>query len=158
LAEESKGPRWAVATASVLGLGFTPRMPGTVGAAVAIFLYLPAFFIPETLSFVLPWGFFGLALIAAAVSVPKVLSATGLKDPQWVVLDEVAGMMAALALNPPVFARALLCFLLFRLLDILKPFPIDRMEKLPGWWGVVMDDVVTGLLAGLITNLVWMLL
>ncbi len=158
MADTSKGPRWAVATASVLWLGFTPRMPGTVGAAVGIFIYLPAFLIPETLSFVLPWALFALSLIAAAASIPKVLVATGLRDPQWIVLDEVAGMMAALALNPPVFARALLCFLLFRLLDILKPFPVDRMERLPGWWGVVMDDVVAGLLAGLITNLVWMLL
>lgn len=158
MAETPKGPRWAVLTASVLGLGFTPRMPGTVGAAVGFFLYMPAFFMRAPLYFFLPWTILLLALIASAASIPKILTATGLKDPQWVVLDEVAGMMAAFALNPPIFARALLCFLLFRLLDILKPFPVDRMEKLPGWWGVVMDDVVAGFLAGLITNLVWMLL
>ena len=145
-------------TASVLGLGFTPRMPGTVGAAVGFFLYMPAFFIGVPYCYGLPWAVFILSIAASAASVPKVLAATGLKDPQWVVIDEVAGVTAAFALNPPIFARALLCFLLFRLLDILKPFPIDRMERLPGWWGVVMDDVLAGLLAGLITCLVWTLL
>ena len=73
-----------------------------------------------------------------------------MKDPGEVVSDEVAGFMVTLYLLPfswPFLAGG---FVLFRLLDILKPFPIRRLERLPGGAGVVLDDVAAGILANLI--------
>ena len=90
----------------------------------------------------------------SALAVPRVLRATGLKDPQFVVIDEVAGMLCALCSWRPDFVRILLAFVFFRLLDIFKPWPIHRLEHLPGAWGVMADDLVAGLLAGLLSILV----
>ncbi len=66
---------------TVLGLGFTPRMPGTVGALVGVFLYLPAFLMPAEWVFILPLAELAVVLLVSALAVPRVLRATGLKDP-----------------------------------------------------------------------------
>lgn len=149
----SRGPVWAVAVSSVLGLGFTPRMPGTVGALVGVFVYLPAFLMPAEWVFALPLAELAVILLLSAVAVPGVLRASGLHDPSWVVLDEVAGMLCALCMSPPNFVRILLAFLFFRALDIFKPWPVNRLERLPGAWGVMADDILAGLLAGVLSIL-----
>ena len=153
-AESKRGPIWAVATSSVLGLGFTPRMPGTIGSLVGVFLYLPAFLLPEEQAALVPLVELIVVTLLAALAVPRVLKATGLRDPSWVVIDEVAGMLVSLAFMRPDFVFVMLAFAFFRMLDIFKPFPIDKLEDLPGAWGVMMDDVAAGLLAGLLSLLV----
>ncbi|MCL6622919.1 MAG: phosphatidylglycerophosphatase A [Syntrophobacterales bacterium] len=65
------------------------------------------------------------------------------------VIDEAAGQLVALALLPPTWPAGLLGFLLFRVLDILKPWPLKALEHLPGGWGVMADDLAAGALAGL---------
>jgi phosphatidylglycerophosphatase A len=154
LASEKKGPFWAVVAATVFGLGFTPKMPGTIGALVGVFLYLPAFLLSEGDAVLLVVTELAGVLLLAALAVPRVLKATGLRDPSYVVIDEVAGMLCALSLVPPQFVNVMLAFGLFRLLDISKPFPVGRLERLPGTLGVMADDVAAGLLAGLLTLLV----
>ena len=149
-----KGPAWAVAASTVLGLGFTPRMPGTVGALVGVFIYLPAFLMPPEWVFALPLAELAVILLLSALAVPRVLRASGLQDPSWVVIDEVAGMLCALCMTVPDFVRILLAFLLFRVLDIFKPWPINRLERLPGAWGVMADDLFAGLLSGLLSILI----
>lgn len=151
---KERGPAWAVAASTVLGLGFTPRMPGTVGALVGVFVYLPAFLMPREWVLILPMAELAAILLLSAVAVPRVLRASGLQDPAWVVIDEVAGMLCALSMAVPDFMRILLAFLLFRLLDIFKPWPINRLERLPGAWGVMADDLFAGLLAGLLSILI----
>jgi phosphatidylglycerophosphatase A len=92
-----------------------------------------------------------------------VVEETGHKDPSFIVIDEWAGLW--FALTPLLFtatiqpqpwalwiARLVAPFMLFRLFDIWKPGPVDHAQRLPGGWGVVLDDVVAGLLAAL---LVW---
>ncbi len=154
-APEAKRPLWAFAIATVLGLGHTPRMPGTVGAAVGLFLYIPAFLMASEWQFILPLAELALVLLLTALAVPRVLAAAeGVVDPPYVIIDEVAGMLCALSIASPDFVRILVAFVLFRILDIFKPFPVNRMESLPGTWGVLMDDVVAGLLAGLLSVLV----
>ena len=148
-----RGPGWAVAVSSVLGLGFTPRMPGTVGALVGVFVYLPAFLMPAEWVFALPLAELAVLLLLSAVAVPRVLRASGLEDPSWVVIDEVAGMLCALCMAAPDFVRILLAFVLFRMLDIFKTWPVNRLERLPGAWGVMADDILAGLLAGLLSIL-----
>jgi phosphatidylglycerophosphatase A len=121
---------------------------------VGVFVYLPAFLMPREWVFILPMAELAAILLLSALAVPRVLRASGLQDPAWVVIDEVAGMLCALSMAVPDFMRILLAFLLFRLLDIFKPWPINRLEHLPGAWGVMADDLFAGLLAGLLSILI----
>ncbi len=83
---------------------------------------------------------------------------TGIADPGPVVIDEVAGVWATLACIPPLvvvaspIVSAILAFSLFRLFDIVKPWPIAALEQLPRGWGVMADDLAAGLLAGILAG------
>jgi phosphatidylglycerophosphatase A len=71
----------------------------------------------------------------------------GVEDPQVVVIDEVAGMLVTMLPVPFFSWRATVTgFVLFRLFDVLKPWPVRRFEDLPSGWGIVLDDVVAGIL------------
>lgn len=153
-----RGPLWAVVASTVLGLGFTPRMPGTVASAVGLFLFVPVYFVPDPWSWILPSIELGIVCLLAAAAIPHVLRATGQSDPSFIVIDELAGILCALAIAPFEWAWALLAFLLFRILDIFKPFPVDKLEKLPGAWGVMADDLGAGLISGLLVLIVRSLL
>ena len=81
-APEARRPLWAFAIATVLGLGYTPRMPGTIGAAVGLFLYIPAFFMASEWQFILPLAELAVVLLLTALAVPRVLAAAeGVVDP-----------------------------------------------------------------------------
>jgi phosphatidylglycerophosphatase A len=149
--DEIRGaPKWAVAGATALGAGLSPVAPGTVGSLAALALYLPAFWAGRFWG-VLVGGEIALALLVSAFVVPPVLCAATKKDPSFVVIDEVAGMLIALAWTAPSPWSAGIAFVLFRAFDILKPFPIGRLERLPGAWGVMADDIAAGAVAGMIT-------
>ncbi len=129
--------------ATVCGIGRSPIAPGTLGSAVGLGISAALAIDPRyqiTGCFVA----IGLALWSAGPT------ARALKhpDPPSIVIDEVAGMMLALALLPVAWKTYLLAFILFRLLDILKPPPLRQVQRLPGSWGIVLDD----LLAGLVTQ------
>ncbi|MBA2565209.1 MAG: phosphatidylglycerophosphatase A, partial [Gemmatimonadetes bacterium] len=70
------------------------------------------------------------------------------RDAPSITLDEAAGMLLALAAAPPTRGGFLVAFFLFRALDILKPPPASSLQRLPGGWGVVADDLAAGVLAG----------
>jgi phosphatidylglycerophosphatase A len=130
---------WIVAT--WFGCGLVPKAPGTAGSAGAIPLYLLA----------IQAGRGGLAAAAIAVTAIGVWAASvvardlGTKDPQVVVVDEVAGVLITMLPMAHASPRAVIVgFLLFRLLDVVKPWPIRKFEALAGGWGIVMDDVVAG--------------
>ena len=135
------------AIATGLGIGYLPKGGGTV-ASVACCLCLygvvpPEGALPVPLTLLVTAGLLGLGMVTAG----RVERHWG-KDNYRVVIDEVAGMWISLAFIPLTVPRLLVGLLLFRLLDIYKPFFIRRAEKLPGGLGVMMDDV----LAGLCTN------
>src|SRR3984957_4906428 len=130
---------WAIAT--WFGCGLVPVAPGTMGSLGAIPLYL----------LVARGGRLGVGVGAIAVTAIGIWAGTvvardlGKKDPQVVVVDEVAGMLVTMLPMADVSWRAILCgFLLFPLFDVTKPWPTRRFEALPGGWGIVMDDVVAG--------------
>jgi phosphatidylglycerophosphatase A len=82
----------------------------------------------------------------------------GRHDPTSVVIDEVAGMLVALIAAPPGLVWLGVLFLLFRVFDVWKPYPIDRLQDLPGGWGIVADDLLAGVYAlalGRVAYLVW---
>jgi phosphatidylglycerophosphatase A len=152
----SRTPRtrlaWTLAT--WFGCGLAPRAPGTVGTLGALPLYL----------LLRSHGTLGLLATAAIVTAVGVWASnvvvrdSGEKDPQRVVIDEVAGVLVALAAAPPTWGGVALAVGFFRLFDITKPFPARRAERLPEGWGVMLDDIVAGVyaaLAVLAARLVW---
>ena len=91
---------------------------------------------------------------AQAMAEAHAQTTAGKIDPQEVVIDEVVGMAVTLALVPLDLKTIGLGFLLFRIFDVAKPFPVRRFEKLPGGWGIVMDDVMAGIYANLCLRVV----
>jgi phosphatidylglycerophosphatase A len=160
-----KAPRLAWWLATGFGSGYLRPAPGTWGtlAGLAAWLLLVGTVHPSALG-----AATGILLAAPLVltlgavwAAERVVKETDLKDPSFIVIDEWAGIW--IALTPLLFtgipqpqplslwvARLAVPFLLFRLFDIWKPGAIDSAQRLPGGWGVVMDDVLAGLLAGLI--------
>lgn len=131
-----------LAAATWGGVGYLPSMPGTWGSLAA----LPLWWLLTNLG---AWGY-GLALVTlAAVSIPITGWAQEFlgHDHPAIVLDEVVGLLVALAWVPFTWLWVLIGFVLFRLFDIWKPFPVKYCEGLPGGWGVTLDDLVAGLLA-----------
>lgn len=137
-----------------MGLGRFPLAPGTVASAVA----LP---IGWWLTLLGGWPpLLGATVLATLVGVwacGRHAAALGEQDPSECVIDEVSGQWFAL-LPMGVLARAfdwralLAAFLLFRLLDIVKPWPISRLERLPGGWGIMVDDVAAGLVTAFVVG------
>ncbi len=97
-----------------------------------------------------------LAVVLASVWVAgRAERLLGRKDDRRIVIDEVAGMLVAVAGLPADAVNLVLGFLLFRLLDVVKPFPARLVEvKLPGGWGIVLDDVVAGVYSNLCLRII----
>jgi phosphatidylglycerophosphatase A len=141
---------WAWTVATFFGAGFGKPGPGTWGSVAAVLLWAayaqflhPA---PQTLLLALLAGI-ALTLVFGIPASTIVARESGRHDPQFVVIDEVAGQWIALLGSRANWRHALVALLLFRLFDITKPFPIRRLEDLPGGWGIVFDDVAAGLYA-----------
>ena len=168
----ARKPRFALFVATACGLGYAPIAPGTFGSLAGIAVYCGTFKLgelwiraatrsgaevlppPETVAFVLECVV-ALALVFLGVwSSDRVAAHSGIKDPQIVVLDEVSGQQLSLLLATK-FGTALswkyllLGFILFRLFDIWKPFPARQAESLPGGWGIMADDWIAAVYAGI---------
>ncbi len=142
--------RVAQLAATVLGIGYVPFAPGTVASAVA----LPFAWLIQRHGGVLALGATDLAATALGIWACDIhVRASGNSDPSECVIDEVAGQWIACALSPCSVPGFALAFILFRTFDIAKFWPMSRLEKLPGGYGVMLDDVVAGLLAGVIVAL-----
>ena len=132
--------------AAGLGTGWFPVAPGTVGSALGVALYWLVRGFPAGWTWLL-WLLVTLLGVGAAHTAP----APGEHDPGWVVIDEISGQWLTLLLAGGVTWSWLLAgFLLFRLLDIWKPWLIDRVQSLPGGWGIMADDLLAGLAGGLL--------
>jgi phosphatidylglycerophosphatase A len=142
-----------VATAG--GVGTVPRAPGTAGSVVGLAAGWAA------ASALGPLGYAGVtaALFAlGVVAAERAERSARCKDPSFVVIDEVVGMLVALFALPLRAGELLAALLCFRLFDIAKPFPLRRLEALPGGWGVMLDDLVAGVYANLAVRIgIWAL-
>lgn len=137
--------------ATWFGSGLSPKAPGTVGTLATVPFaaalgFAPAWLLPIAALVVTGLGVWSASALARA---------KGLKDPQEVVIDESAGYLWACCGGPFGWQTLLAAFVLFRAFDILKPWPVNALEKLPGGWGIVMDDVGAGLIAGALVFLGW---
>jgi len=143
-----RAPLWAKLVATFFGAGLMHPGPGTWGSAATVVLwFVVSRWIPQSSQ---PVSAALLALLAVLIGIPAataVSRATGLKDPQFVVIDEVAGQLVAFIAAPVTWKTLLLGFILFRGFDITKPWPIRNLEKLPEGTGIVVDDVGAGLYA-----------
>jgi phosphatidylglycerophosphatase A len=144
--------RLALAIATVGGIGYVPFAPGTFGSAAGLLL----------------WWLLGPSAITQSAAIVVVFAA-GIwsasacerhfcrTDPGHVVIDEVVGMLITLFLNPVGWAGALGGFLLFRVADVVKPFPANRFENLHGGLGVMADDAMAAVYANLVLRLcIWL--
>ena len=138
--------RLAVAFATVGGAGFFPVAPGTVGSAVAIGIYLLTNDWPAVWQAVLVIGISIGGVFAASAAA----AALGRKDPGQVVIDEVAGQLVTLIFTGVTLRGAIAGFVLFRVLDVFKPWPARRLEHLPGGVGIMADDLMVGIYGNLI--------
>ena len=148
---QAPGPRFrrlGLMVASVFGVGYIPVAPGTCGSAVGL----------------LVWAAVGPSPIAQAVAIVALFAVGswsgdvaehhfGHTDPRYVVVDEVMGMMVTLFMNPVGWPGALGAFLLFRLFDVIKPYPANRLERLHGGIGVMADDGMAAIYANLALRL-----
>ncbi len=141
--------------ATVLGAGYSPFAPGTMGALVGVLiLYVIHILQPELEYFT--WGLLLASIIFTLLGVwsTNELEKEWGKDPSKVVVDELVGVWIGLLWIPIDWFWLLLGFGLFRFFDIAKPLFIRRLEKIKGGWGVMLDDV----LAGIYTNIVLQIL
>jgi phosphatidylglycerophosphatase A len=132
--------------ATGLGSGYSPFAPGTAGSLVGVLLFLPLAGLawPTQLAATAALTLVG---VFAAARVARLL---GRKDPGLVVVDEVAGQWITFLALPVTPVTALAGFLLFRVMDIVKPWPARDLERLPGGVGIMADDVAAGIYAHLL--------
>jgi phosphatidylglycerophosphatase A len=139
-----------VILATGLGVGYSPFAPGTLGTLLAIPIYYFLSEISFPLYEITLIGFFFLA-----VWVSETAGVTfGKKDDQRIVIDEMVGFFITMIWAPKTAFFVGAGFILFRLFDILKPFPIRRFEKARGGFGVVLDDVLAGVYANIILHII----
>jgi phosphatidylglycerophosphatase A len=142
-----------VATAG--GLGYAPVAPGTFGSLAGLAL-IPLLAALHDRSGRIVYGIAIVALMAGAIwaagRADEILPG---HDHGRIVIDEVAGMVVGSLFVPATWGAGLLLFVLFRVFDVAKPFPANRIDRdLPGGLGVVADDLVAGLYAGIVCRLV----
>jgi len=156
------------------GSGMSPKAPGTMGSLAAAIVAYPMARLFENLGVPdlkithlcsINLGFLTAAIFVFFAAIPfvnKAMKDTQTEDPGWIVIDEVCGVWIALSLIPnasivnPLIGSIILliAFGVFRFFDILKPLGIHRFEKFPGAWGVMADDLLGGIYAGLLTAVI----
>jgi len=149
-AEGVAEPSWFVKFfASGLYSGYVPAASGTVGSFFALLLY---YFIPPLSH---PYFLLSLSAITFVIGVQTsgIMEKFYGHDPAEVTVDEVVGMWTSLLFLPKNILVAGLAFFIFRFFDIMKPYPANRFDTMHGGFGIMMDDVISGIYANLIVQL-----
>ena len=139
----------ARALASFFYVGFVPIVPGTFGSLAGLILYFLLQFTPGWQIYL---GVIVFVTLLGVWSAGKAERESGIVDPSFVVIDEVAGQLITLFLIPPTWYFILAAFLLFRFLDIVKPAPARQAERLPHGWGIMADDVLVGIYGNILMH------
>lgn len=148
----------ALSIATSCGVGYLPLMPGTFGSLVSVGIFL------LLTRVVVGSGLIAAVLLAIVVSTfagiwaaSRTEELAGRKDPGTVVIDEVAGQL--ISLFPLTLfthwstSAVIVSFILFRLFDIVKPYPAGRLEQLKGGFGIMCDDLVAGVYGAIVTSI-----
>lgn len=153
LVKENPSPldRFAYAIATGAGAGFAPIAPGTFGAIEGLGIYLAASLLPlATMERLVLLGALNVVVFVAGVwASNRACAMCGIDDPGQVVIDEVSGQLIALmaVAHAPSPLAIITAFALFRLFDIYKPYPINRLERLRAGMGIMADDALAGVYA-----------
>jgi phosphatidylglycerophosphatase A len=142
---ESLVSRLATFLATGFGSGYSPFAPGTAGSLVGLVL-LPL------LRRAGPFWEGGVLLVFTVAGIAAggiVARRLGIEDPSIVVVDEIVGMWVSLLFLPLTPATAIVGFVLFRIMDVVKPYPARQLEGLPGGFGIMADDIMAGIYANL---------
>ena len=137
--------RIASLVSSGFGSGYAPKAPGTFGTVAAAVAWLALSWAGALASLEAQWACAVVTIVLGTLAIRLSLGANSAKDPQWIVIDEWAGLFVALVgVNWRVGWQVLLAVILFRIFDISKVGPIRSAERLPGALGIMADDVVAG--------------
>ena len=149
-----RSPRWATLIATFFGIGRLRPGPGTWASAATVAIWAAvAYELPPSLRTPVA---FAVAVFVTLIGIPaatRVARAAATKDPQFVVIDEVAGQLIALIAVPLGWKTFLASLILFRAFDIVKPPPVRQLEQLPEGTGIVLDDVAAGIFALVVMHL-----
>ena len=139
--------------ATGFGAGFLPMAPGTMGTAVGVLICLAGYSLPWIFRLVFVFAICAISIYVAG----RAETLFGKKDDQRIVIDEIAGLQVTML--PVAITGLHLCtaFVLFRIFDIWKPYPVNRLQDLPGGWGVVADDLGAGIYSGLLLLILTMI-
>ena len=138
--------------ATGFGVGYSPIAPGTLGTLIAIPIYYFLSKIPSPLYEITLIGFFFLSVWIS----DNAERSFGKKDDQRIVIDEIIGFLITMLWLPETLRFIIMGFFLFRFFDILKPFPIRRLEKgLKGGYGVVLDDAIAGVYSNILIRIIF---
>ncbi len=134
--------------------GRSPFAPGTAGSVVGVLLYL-------LLDGLAPAGYLVACMVMIAVAIATAHEAEkllGTKDPGSIVIDEIAGYLVSMILIPRGWAWIAAGFFLFRFFDVVKPWPVKRLQDLHGGPGIVLDDIGAGIYTNIALQLaVWII-
>ncbi len=127
-------------------------MPGTIGSLLAVLLYW--FFPVDSILLI------SISIVLFVIGVPAatVVERFEGKDSGKIVIDEIVGQILTFVLIPFTGLNIIMGFVLFRIFDIWKPYPIDKSQNLPNGWGVMIDDVLAALYANLVLRLILVLI
>ena len=131
------------------GSGRIPKAPGTAGSVVGALLYLAV----KDLGLSWYGGVLAAVILAGTWAAGAADRFLGTKDSPSIVIDEIAGLLVTMTLVPFSWGGLLAGFALFRLFDILKPWPIMQLQRVPGGPGVMLDDIVAGVYANFVLRI-----
>jgi phosphatidylglycerophosphatase A len=151
-------PTLAYLIATSLGLGYVKPGPGTWGSlgGVAVSILIARANLSASSFLIVEWSIVAVICAIGVASATSVSRHSGKTDPQYVVIDEVSGQLIALSFPMVVlnWKSWLAGFILFRVFDIWKPFPARSAESLPEGWGIMADDWIAGIYAGILLLLI----
>lgn len=137
--------------ATVFGIGYTAYAPGTMGSLFGVLIYM--FLKEASLSIYLL--IVSCLFVVGTIASEIVESVYNIKDPSFVIIDEVVGMLVTLSFVNYSFWAVWLGFLFFRIIDISKIPPLNLLERIGGGLGIMLDDLVGGLMAGILLYIIF---
>ena len=134
--------------ATVLGVGYLPAAPGTWATVVGVAI---AYYLGSNLAF---YSILTLVLLILGIITTGIVEKqANRKDPGFLVIDEVVGIMIALWGLPQLWSVMICGFFLFRAFDMFKIYPINKLEAQPGGWGIMLDDCMAGVYTNIILRI-----
>ncbi len=141
--------------ATFFGSGLCPIAPGTAASFVTALIYM---FLLGGLSWPFQVLVIAVLFLAGVPAASRYSAELGRKDPGCIVIDEACGQLVTLFLIPPDLVAVAAGFFLFRIFDIIKPYPIRKLEGFPRGWGIMADDIGAGLASAAVLRLLLVIL